>query len=302
MKRGLALAALPLGAAAFLTRELYRYVFCREGSPLLAPILDSKGHEPDYYTWRENCAEALRQRPQRRFTIRSARGERLAGFYYPAGGEGKRIAFIVHGYRSEHADTAGMFFDYYASRGYDLFCCDHTAHGESGGRQVGFDFFETEDCLLWLEELRRRFGPEIRVVLHGFSMGAATVLKMAGRCPPWVRGIVADCGYKDGRAQLKSMLGPAYWPMRILNRLAAGYDLSETDVEQSLAASTLPILFFHGEEDRLVPFANGPALYALYRGEKDALFVPGAKHMECLWVDPAGYTAKLDAFLGRWMD
>ena len=297
MKKQLWIAAPVAGAAAVLTGELYRYTFCREGSKLLARFLDKKGHEEAYYRVRDAAAERLREHESEPMEIRSVRGERLRGWYIPLGGEGRRIAFLVHGYRSEHAETAGLYLDYYASRGFDLFCCDHTAHGESEGRLIGFDAYECEDCLRWIKALRARFGDEVRIVLHGFSMGAATVLKMSSRCPEQVRFIVADCGYVSAETQLRGSLGPLYPLMRTLNCLIAGYDLHQTDVRPSLAASDKPILFVHGREDPTVAFSNGEALYALYRGPKDFLFVEGARHVESMYVDPVGYAQKMDKMI-----
>ena len=294
MKKALWIAAPVVGAAAVLTGELYRYTFCRAGSKLLAPLLDRKGHEEAYYRVRDAAAERLREMPSEPMEIRSARGEALRGWYIPLGGAGRRIAFIVHGYRSEHAETAGLYLDYYASRGFDLFCCDHSAHGESEGRLIGFDAYECEDCLRWLDVLRARFGDDVHIVLHGFSMGAATVLKMSSRCPEQVRFLVADCGYVSAEAQLRGALGPLYPLMRSLNRLIAGYDLHQTDVRPSLAAADKPILFVHGRDDPTVAFSNSEELYALYRGPKDCLFVDGARHVESMYVDPEGYAQKLD--------
>ncbi len=293
-------AALGLGAAAFI-EELYRYTFCRDASPLFKLLLDKKTHAAEYYRKRDAAADRLRRLPCETMEIRSARGERLRGWYIPLGGGGKRIAFIIHGYRSEHAETAGLYAEYYASRGFDLFCCDHTAHGESEGRLIGFDVFECEDCLRWCDELRRRFGDDIRLVLHGFSMGAATVLQMSSRCPAQVRFLVDDCGYISGEAQLRPSLGPLYPLLRALNRLIAGYDLRQSDVRPSLEASGKPILFVHGREDPTVPFENSERLYAQYRGPKACFFVDGAKHVECMYVDPAGYAAALDRMIETYL-
>lgn len=301
INRALALS-LPLGLAAFAAEELYRYVFARGGSPLLARLLDKKGHADDYYLHRDSAAEALRSAPQERFALRSKRGETLHGYYLPCGGSGgKRIAFLVHGYRSEHAETAGMYKDYYASRGFDLFCCDNTAHGTSEGRLIGFGAFEAEDCLDWLEFLRERFGGGVQVILHGFSMGAATVLGMSDRIGENVRFIVEDSGYADARAQLRGQLGPAFRPMAALHRLIARCDLADTDVRPHLARAAVPILFVHGEDDRTVPFFNGPMLYKAYRGEKDCLFVPGAKHVESMHAAPDAYQAKLDQLIDKYI-
>lgn len=299
MKKLLIIPAALTAAAAVFIEELYRYTFCREGSALLAPLLDKKGHEDAYYIRRDEAADRLRKRPCEPMQIRSARGERLSGKYYPASGERKRIAFIIHGYRSEHTETAGMYFDYYASRGFDVFGCDHTAHGESEGRFIGFDCFEADDCLLWIEALRRLCGEDVQIILHGFSMGSATVMKMSDRCPPQVRAIVADCGYADGAAQLRASVGPLYPVLRAINRIAAGYDLNASDVRPDLLRARLPILFVHGQQDQTVPYSNGPALYAMYPGEKDCFFVKNARHVESMYRDPQGYADKLDRLIEK---
>ena len=294
-------AALPLGAAV-LTREMYRFIFCRNGSLLLNSFMSGKSHKPDYYEHRDGTAEALRQRRQQLYTLRSVRGETLQGYYFPCGGEGKRIAFLIHGYRSEHAETAGMYLDYYESRGFDLFCCDHVSHGRSEGKYIGFDVFESEDCLLWLDFLRKEFGEEVQIVLHGFSMGAATVLCMSDRCPENVKFIVADSGYMDARVQLKGQLGALYYPLRLINWRVAGYDLARSDTRPHLRAAKLPILFVHGQEDRTVPFENGPRLVNFYQGERDCLFVPHARHVETMHVAPEAYAEKLDGFIRRYIN
>lgn len=290
---------LPALGAGVLSAELYKYVFCRESSRVLAPLLDSNGHDEAYYTFRDHAADVLRKRPQTKFSIRSSRGERLNGFYFDGGGEGRRIAFLIHGYRSEHAETAGMYYDYYASRGFDLFCCDHAAHGESEGRHIGFDWFESEDCLKWLDFLQEHFGRDIQVILHGFSMGAATVMCMSDRCPDCVRFLVEDSGYRSAEEQLRGQLGVTYPLMRQMNRLLAGYDLNDCDTRPHLSRCRLPILFVQGRDDKTVPFENAPRLYEFYDGEKDCLYVEGARHVESMYVAPQAYAEKLDAMIRR---
>ena len=297
MKKAILSAALLSAAAAVFVSELYRYTFCRESSRLLALFLDKQGHAPDYYAARDAAAERLRHTPSEPMEIRSERGERLRGWYYPLGGEGRRVAFLIHGYRSEHAETAGMYLHYYASRGFDLFCCDHTAHGESGGRFIGFDVFESADCLRWIEALRRRCGEDVQILLHGFSMGAATVLRMSSRCPEQVRLLAADCGFADGETQLRASLGVLYPLMRALHRAVAGCDLRQSDVLPSLRESDQPVLIVHGEADATVPFENAKLLFDACPGQKDCLFVPGARHVESMYRAPKRYAQALDRMI-----
>lgn len=284
-----------------MTEEIYRYIFCRSGSPILNRLFDKKGHEAGYYQFRDSSADRLREMPQQRLYIFSRRGCRLSGQYIPCGGQGKRIAFIVHGYRSEHAETAGMFLDYYRSRGIDVFAPDNTASGESEGQLIGFDVYETQDCLDWIAFLRKRFGDDVQIILHGFSMGGATVLKMSGDCPDNVKFIVSDSGYIDADCIFKARLGVLRAPVDYLNRLIAGYSMADTSVLPSLQRSRLPILFVHGQEDRTVEFSQGETLYGLYRGEKDCLFPENTRHIESMYTSGEEYAKKLDKFIDKYI-
>lgn len=299
MKKAIPAALLGLGLAVGFTEELYRYVFCRSGSPLFSALFRGKTHDEAYYRHRDGEAEKLRALPQERFEIRSSRGARLVGHYFHGEGDGKRIVFMVHGYRSEHAETAGMYWDYYRSRGFDLFCCDHEAHGESEGKYIGFGTFESEDCLRWIDFLIGRFGADIQILLHGFSMGAATVMLMAPRCPGQVKALVEDSGFQDASLQLKGQVGPFLPVLRLLHRMIAGVDLRQADARAALRQTRLPILFVQGREDPTVPFRNAPALYESYQGEKDFLYVDGARHVESMHVAPAAYAEKLDRLIER---
>ena len=281
--------------------ELYRYIFCKNSSRLFERLFDSHGHEPAYYAYREAGKKTMQSLPQQVFTMDSARGAALKGFYYPLGSEGKTIAFVVHGYRSDHADTGGIACDYYESRGIDIFAPDHTAEGESEGHFIGFDVLEYRDCLRWIDFLREKFGPEVKIILHGFSMGAATVMQMSSHCPENVKFIVEDSGYENAYASMHHQIGPFYHVMRPVNRLVARYDWNDSDVKESLENSRLPMLFVHGRDDKLVPFCNGPKLYGLYPGEKDCFFPEKTRHIEAFYTCPEEYAGKLDAFIGKYL-
>lgn len=283
------------------TEELYRYVFCRRSSALFTRLFDSKGHEPNYYKTRDEAADRFRTVPCEEYTIQNDRGQKLKGFYYPCGAQGKKIVFLIHGYRSEHIETGGLFYDYYKSRGIDFFCCDHTAHGQSEGHFIGFDVFESKDCLLWIDFLKEKFGADVQLILHGFSMGGGTVLQMSGHCPDNVKFIIEDSGYKNAKASMDHQVGPMYHPLRLINRLVAGYDWNDSDVTKSLAASRIPILFVHGQQDKLVPYENGPELYESYQGEKDCFFPEKARHIESVYTNPDEYAAKVDQFMDAYL-
>ena len=294
-------AAALLVLFLLFTEELYRYVFCRKSSWLFCRLFDSKGHSEDYYAWRQQGTDYMKTAEQKVFTMKSPRGELLKGFYYPNGSQGKTIALVVHGYRSDHCDTGALCCRYYKSRGIDVFAMDHTASGDSEGRFIGFDVYESQDCLQWLEVLREKFGPDVKFILHGFSMGAATVMQMSSQCPENVKFIVEDSGYRDAEAAMRHQVYFMFTPLRLLNRWIGGYDWLAADVTGSLSRSRIPMLFVHGQEDKLVPYENGPALYDLYQGPKDCLFPGNTRHVESMFTSPEAYGEKLDSFLQKYL-
>ena len=282
-------------------RELYNYSLTRSGSPLIDRILpEGKGHEDAYYDWRDSRKEKRLAAPQIRMSITSGRGERLAGFYLPCeGSDGSRIAFIVHGYHSEHAETAGMVLEYWHSRGFDVFAPDNTAHGESEGEIIGFDLFESADALKWIEYLKKRAGRDVQIVLQGFSLGGATVMKMSDQVGPEVKFIVEDSGFTEAQSLLKR--SPLFGVLKCVHKLITGSDLADTDVRPNLSRAAVPILFVQGTEDKLVPAENAPKLYEFYQGPKELLTVPGARHIESMYAAPLRYAVKLDEMIGKYI-
>lgn len=292
--------AIPAALSALGLREVYRYSFCA-GSSRLIERLDKKTHKARFYIRKSQAMEELSARKCIRHTIRSERGEELAGFYYPCGDRPSgKIAFIIHGYRSDHADTGCMLMEHWFSRGFDIFACDHTAAGQSGGKYVGFGHFESRDCLRWLDFLIGEYGSDVKIVLHGFSMGGATVMIMSDQLPENVKFIIEDSGYSSAGWLVRSKLGWLYQPVRLLNRILAGYDVDAVDVRPHLRRARIPILFAHGSGDVTVPYDMGIALHAFYEGEKDCLFLPGVAHIEPVFTNPVEYGEKTDKFIRKY--
>jgi len=294
MKRSTAFSALALSAALF-TAGAYQFSF---GRTPLSRVLGRHTRSRDFDQCRRAAALHMRRLPHREFAITSPRGVLLKGFYYPCGKRpAGKIAFLVHGLHSEHREACGLFYRYYHDRGFDVFCCDHTAAGESGGRLVGYGVFERADCLHWLEFLLDTFGRDTQLLLHGFSMGGSTVLGMSGSCPDNVKCVISDSAFSDATGVLRPKMGPFYHPLRHLNRLVAGYDLAQTDVREAVRRSGLPTLFVHATADKVVPFSMGQELFSLHPGPKDRLFLENAGHVETMFAAPEAYAAKLDDFL-----
>ena len=229
--------------------------------------------------------------------VRADDGILLHGYYLKAEKPCGKLVMFHHGFTSKAIDN-GNHVKFFHDLGYEVLLLDLRAHGESEGRYIGFDLFESEDALRWIEFLKKRAGKPVRIILHGFSLGGATVMKMSSRVPEEVRFIVEDSGYTEACTLLSK--SPLFPLLKIIHKRLTGLDLKDTDVRPDLERARVPILFVQGTEDRLVPAGNGPYLYEYYQGPKDCFFVPGARHIESMYVDPDGYAEKLEGMIRKY--
>ena len=70
---------------------------------------------------------------------------------------------------------------------------DARAHGESEGKYIGFGCLDRKDALKWIDWVIEHCGADVEILLHGISMGGATVLMASGmELSPQVKGIITD--------------------------------------------------------------------------------------------------------------
>ena len=292
-------------SAAFFAASgsLYRYVFYRSRSRLSEKLLTPKTHSEEFYRSREEAAKAMDSHTHEVISMKSENGYDLNGFYYRAGSErSKKVCFMVHGYRGNHTNNAGPFIQHYLDLGIDVFSDDHVACGSSGGHLISYDIRESEDLLQWLKLLRRYCGHDVQIVLHGFSLGGATVLKICDQCPDNVKLIVSDSGYTSAKDVIVPNLPILQKWIDAMNYFVTGHRLEETDVRYHVGHTSLPIVFMHGEEDETVPVELAKELYENCSSPDKHLFtVYNARHVEAEYVDPDGYYMVLDEYLHRYL-
>ncbi|WP_223879903.1 alpha/beta hydrolase [Paenibacillus spiritus] len=235
-------------------------------------------------------------------------GLKLRGYWLPSDRAEGRTAIIAHGYSGKAKDMGAYARIYHEVLGFHVLLPDARGHGESGGDYIGFGWQERLDYAGWIWRVLEETGPESEVVLHGVSMGAATVLMAAGEeLPPQVKAVVADCAYTSAAAELAYQMRRLYrlpsFPVLdgagLVTRIRAGYSLREASALRQVAKAKTPILFIHGEADTFVPVGMMEELYAACRSEKERWSVPGAGHGKSYDQDPEAYVRRVCDFVLR---
>ncbi len=224
--------------------------------------------------------------------------------------EGHRYGIFCHGYYSSSVSEAPYAKKFY-DMGWSVLIPDALAHGESDGTFIGMGWLERPDVLGWIGTIIQK-DPEAEIILHGVSMGGATVMMVSGEdLPDNVKCIVEDCGYSsvwdEFSLQLKNLFHLPTFPIlnvtSMFSKLRAGYSFEEASAVDQLKKATVPMLFIHGDADTFVPFEMLDVVYdACASAEKEKLVVPGAAHGEAASTEPTLYWDTVTVFVGRYVD
>ncbi len=243
-----------------------------------------------------------------RHYIVSDSGFKLTGYLFKAKTDSDIYLFGAHGYRSYGKKEFASVAPYYLAKGINVFIPDHVASGESEGTRCTFSYHEVRDCFKWLTYLTESFGKDIKIILHGVSMGSATVMTMGGKqeLPQNVRAIVADCGFTTAKALFEYKLGAMgisrhkalISGVDVAHRRIQGCSFDELCPVEYIKNVKLPILFVHGAKDNLVPSFMAQELYDACPSEnKDILLVEGADHAQSYMLGKAEFESKLDKLI-----
>ncbi len=245
-------------------------------------------------------------------SIINDRGCKLQGYLMRPEKPSDVYVFASHGYRSNGKDEWCYFARFYLEQmGYNLFFVDHQAAGESEGEYIGFASHESKDCLKWLGYMNETFGSEIKIILHGISMGSTTVLLMAGseKLPDNVKYAVSDCGFTGAMDEFMYKIDTLKLPFKpiipivcAMNRKRAGYDFkADTNALESVKKALIPILFIHGDKDKFVPTEMVYRFYDACNSEKELFVVPNADHAKSYHLDKQGYEDRIKRFSERYL-
>ena len=165
----------------------------------------------------------------------------------------------------------------YVRMGINFLAVDYRGYGRSTGKPTVtammrdchriFDFLGD-----WLKT-RGYGGP---FIVMGRSLGSASALELAAQYGDRIDGLVIESGF--------AYVGPL---LRLLGIPFDSLGIREEEGFQNInkiSAFTKPTLIIHAENDHIIPFSDGQALYEASMAEsKRFLKIPGANHNDILF-------------------
>jgi fermentation-respiration switch protein FrsA (DUF1100 family) len=224
--------------------------------------------------------------PGSRITVTTADGVALHGWYLPPDSGTPRPAPGLLWFPG-NAETIGGVWPLLAAwrpAEFGLLILDYRGYGTSDGRPTEAGLYRDGEAA-WDALVRRADIDAARVVVFGRSLGSAVALHVASVRP--ARAVVLESPFSTAAG-----LRRAHYPF-----LPGALLRLELDNVGRAARLEVPLLVFHGADDRIVPPAMGEAVAAAGRGAFQA--IAGADHNSTFAVGGSWYRATMAAFLRR---
>ena len=237
--------------------------------------------------------------------ITSYDGLKLFGRYYHLA-DGAPVEILVHGYRGNAIRDFCGGCKLAMDAGHNVLLIDQRAHGNSQGKTICFGIKEKYDVQSWANYVVDRFGKDVKIILAGVSMGAATVMEtLSLDLPDNVVGVIADCGYSSTEEIIRKVCKEMKFPPKItmpfvkLGAVIYGRLKIEGGALDAAKKACKPLLIIHGEEDDFVPCGMAKKIYDACASEKYILTVPKASHGLSYIVDRTSYEKQVAEFLSK---
>ena len=246
-------------------------------------------------------------------TIVGNRDFKVHACYVPAAEPAKAegTAIVIHGYSDNHYVFLYLVRMYRDVFNYNVLFPDLQYHGYSEGDHAQMGWLDRLDILKWIDVAHNIWNDDF-MVLHGVSMGAATVMMTSGEeLPGYVRAFVEDCGYSSAYEQFEDNFKQSFSSIAFLRKpiLASAsivcnkrynWKFKEASSVKQLAKCDRPMLFIHGDADDFVPVDHVYRNYeAKTNGYKELWIAPGAVHANSYARHPQEYTQRVRDFLAK---
>jgi alpha-beta hydrolase superfamily lysophospholipase len=205
----------------------------------------------------------------------------IGGRLYPAGKALPSILFF-HGNGeivSDYTDISPIFNDI----GINFLPVDYRGYGRSTGTPTVSDMINDSHIILdWIQNRLKKESYNGPLILMGRSLGSASVLELASNYSDQIDGLIIESGFSKIEPLLK-----------LFGVNIKGLGITEEDSRQNIQKIKKfhkPTLIIHAENDHIIAFSEGQALFENSPAEnKRLLKILNADHNTIFFVGMSEY-------------
>ena len=289
-----------LGLVILVLTAVSVYVANLIAHPHIISLADETIFEKSKNMWRN-----YEEYPKEEYKIKSFDGYELNTIYIPAETPSDKYVIISHGYSGCRLGSV-KYLHLFRELGFNAIMYDDRGHGTNAKSPCFMGFKESRDLMKVIEHVYERFGDKIILGLHGESMGSA-LTNNALQYSPKVDFIVSDCGYNDLQKLIGYLINrqihfPKWCAVTagFFSKLFYGYAFREVSPIKYVSTTTIPICFFHGEDDDFIPSCHAEEMHkACVNNYSELHIIPGAGHAASVITDETAYKNIVKNFLMR---
>ena len=195
-------------------------------------------------------------------------------------------------------------------RGCSLMFYDARAHGSSSTGLVTYGYYESQDAIAMLNQLKALTGfGDSQIGMIGESYGAVTAILAAENVPD-LAFVIADSAFEslvtlaqERANQLYGPLSSLFMPTAfVMTEIRARFKVKQTSALDSVERLKVPLLLVHSLKDSYIPASHSHNLFASSDKSQTMLYISdwGESHGGSLNANPHEYTALINEFLAAY--
>jgi len=224
------------------------------------------------------------------------------------GKDTKKWIILLHGVTNSHKYMIDIA-SFYHKAGYSVLAWDSRGHGKTGGKTTTYGYYEKFDLKAVIDYIRKTYGDDCRIGLHGISMGSGILLMYASHVRDDCDFYIADCPYSNFPEQVMDvssrklrvggfLIKTIFEAGNIFLRILYKFDARKVNIISKIRRVENPILFFNCRDDAYINPRMTEELYEAVSSEKKYIerFDDGG-HAGAFFDHPDAYEKRTLEFL-----
>jgi abhydrolase domain-containing protein 17 len=208
--------------------------------------------------------------------LTTSNGEKISARFYP-NPNATHIILFSHG-NAEDLNTSDLMVKEFQKNGFAILVYDYRGYGSSEGNPTEENVYQDIDAAYEYLTNELKISPE-KIIAHGRSLGGAVAIDLASRKK--VGGLIVESSFVSAF------------------RVLTGFSVTPFDKFRNLAKIkniSCPVLFFHGRNDRIIPFWHGEKLFAEANEPKFSYWIDEAGHNNIYQIGGKSYLQRIRDF------